>query len=69
MVRNREQILLAFCKATTLEEMTRIATDCLDTMQAMDQTEAFARAESARLKQQVARQAKIIDDLTNALRR
>jgi hypothetical protein len=69
MVRNREQLLVAFCQAHTLEQMTKIATDCMDTMHAMEQTEAFARAESARLKLQVARQAKIIDDLTNALRR
>lgn len=68
MIRSREQLLQAFCQAATLEAMTKVAADCLDTMQAAEGPEAFARAENARLRAQIARQIKMIEDLTNALR-
>lgn len=68
MVRTREQLLQAFCAAPTLEAMTKVAADCMDTLQAVESTEAFARAENKRLKEQIARQAKVIEGLERALK-
>lgn len=69
MSKSRDQLLTDFCKAATFETMTKVANDALATLQDLECEVAMAKSQLAQERDKNRRQAQMIADLNNALKR
>jgi hypothetical protein len=66
-MKTRDQLLKAFCVAVDRDAMAKLVNEALDSLQFAELQQALAEARLKKAGEQIARQAKMIDELNQAL--
>lgn len=66
-MKTRDQLLQAFCVAVSRDDMAKLVTEALDSLQFAETIQGLAEARLKKAGEQIARQAKMIDELNQAL--